>query len=190
MQSLSPIYNTPSTPANSRTPLQHRPLNSSPLAAQNTKMSSPLTSAQARRRSQYKPQIPSTPSSAGKFLSRRLSSAGNTPTMVEDDPQKAFLRGRFKARCIERAVKARETALRSRRSGTLSEPSSDDFPMDDDEEEDDEDIMQDEVSAHSAPRRSNDVHTCLAISPHHGKCQSKTALLVQGIIRPGSGFFI
>lgn len=131
------IFNTPSTPTSARTPLQHRPLNSSPLAAPSLKMSS-----SQRRRSQYKAQIPSTPSSAGKFLSTRLSSAGNTP---DDDPQKAFLRGRFKARCLERAVKARENAIRGRRAGTLSEPSSDDYPMDDDDEEDDDDIMQDEV---------------------------------------------
>lgn len=183
MQSFSPIYTTPTTPSSSRTPLQHRPLNSSPLAAQSAKMSSPLTSAQARRRSQYKPQVPSTPSSAGKFLSRRLSSAGNTPT-AEDDPQKAFLRGRFKARCIERAVKARENAIRGRRAGTLSEPSSDDFPMDDDDEEDDEDIMQDEVRANSASRRSPDAHTCSAVPANYGKCQSKTTSLLQSLVCP------
>ena len=60
------------------------------------------------------------------------------------DPQKAFLRSRFKARCLERAVKARERAVSAKRKPALSEPSSDDYQMDDDEE-DDEYIMQDEV---------------------------------------------
>lgn len=61
---------------------------------------------------------------------------------VNDDSQKALLRGRFKARCVERAVRAREKAIRGKR---LLRTSSDDFHMDDDDEEGDDEIMQDEV---------------------------------------------
>ena len=62
-----------------------------------------------------------------------------------EDPQKAFLREKFKARCFERAVKAREKAIRGKRyAGGSSSDGFDDI-MDDGEEEDDDDIMQDEV---------------------------------------------
>jgi hypothetical protein len=56
------------------------------------------------------------------------------------------LRNRFKARCFERAAKAREKAIKGKRYANQSS-GSDDFTMDydDDEDEDDEDIMQDEV---------------------------------------------
>ncbi|KAG6877039.1 hypothetical protein C0993_010867, partial [Termitomyces sp. T159_Od127] len=59
--------------------------------------------------------------------------------------QKTFLRDKFRARCFERAVRARERAVRGRRY--LSEPSSDGFDevMDDEEEEDDDAIMADEL---------------------------------------------
>jgi hypothetical protein len=61
-----------------------------------------------------------------------------------EDPQKSFLREKFKARCFERALRAREKAIRGKRYA--SEISSDGFDetMDDDEEDDDA-IMQDEV---------------------------------------------
>lgn len=64
---------------------------------------------------------------------------------VESDPQKRFLRDRLQARCLERATKARERAVRKKRQDMFGEPSSDDFQMEDDSEEDDETIMQDEV---------------------------------------------
>ncbi|KAG6815116.1 hypothetical protein H0H93_010898, partial [Arthromyces matolae] len=69
------------------------------------------------------------------------SSSGPPPL----DPQKAFLRDRFKARCFERAVKARNKAVKGRRY--VSEPSSDGFDEvmeDDDDEEDDDTVMADE----------------------------------------------
>jgi hypothetical protein len=69
-----------------------------------------------------------------------------------EEPQKAFLRERFKARCFERAKKDRERARRrvsgSRSSdGSISGGSSDgDAEMESEGEEDDEDtVMQDEV---------------------------------------------
>lgn len=70
--------------------------------------------------------------------------------IAEEPPHKAFLRERFKARCLERAVKARERAIRGKR--LKSEVSSDGFDFDEgmdcdeeDEDEVDEDIMKDEV---------------------------------------------
>ncbi|KAF8157132.1 hypothetical protein B0H34DRAFT_712333 [Crassisporium funariophilum] len=152
MQSSSPSTQYPSTPAASRHPLQYRPLNSSPLADSPGK-SSPVAAAQARRRSQYKALAPVTPvplrsfSSSSRQCSGRLFSNGknvSTNAASENpDPQKVFLRDRFKARCFERAAKARERAIRGKRY--VGEPSSDDFDMEGDEEEGDEDIMQDEL---------------------------------------------
>ncbi|KAF8970069.1 hypothetical protein BDZ97DRAFT_1652738 [Flammula alnicola] len=151
MQSSSPTYNYPATPSGTRNPLQYRPLNSSPLVTSpgSPKMSSPVAAAQARRKSQYKARVPSTPTST-RNPARRLFSAGDSGMTysvgsVEGDPQKVFLRNRFKARCFERAVKARDKAIRGKRSASMIEPSSDDYQMDDEEEEGDEDIMQDEL---------------------------------------------
>ena len=142
MQSSSPLC-FPQTPSAPRHPLSYKPLNSSPLVDSPTNYS-PLSAAQARRKSQYKPLIPTPPLFSRSSSSSRRSVS--TPSCsVEADPQKSFLRDRLKARCIERAVKAREKAIRGKRSLSLNGPSSDDYHMDDDEEEDDDDIMQDEV---------------------------------------------
>lgn len=76
--------------------------------------------------------------------SGRLFTDGNTiANPAGPDSQKSFLRDRFKARCFERAAKARQNAIKGKRHA--NEPSSDDYNMDYDEEDDDEDIMQDEV---------------------------------------------
>ncbi|KDR72740.1 hypothetical protein GALMADRAFT_252956 [Galerina marginata CBS 339.88] len=156
MQPSSPLSYYPQTPSGSRNPLQFRPLNSSPLVeSPGSPKTSPVAAAQARRKSQYKAHTPTTPLLSRGFLgargpTRRTPSAASNPSSylggsVESDPQKVFLRDRLKARCLERAVKAREQAIRGKRRGHLNEPSSDDQPMDDDDEEDDEDIMQDEL---------------------------------------------
>lgn len=71
---------------------------------------------------------------------------GGITSASAEDSQKAFLREKFKARCFERAARAREKAIRGKRY--VSEASSDGFDDamdDDDEEEDDDDIMQDEL---------------------------------------------
>ncbi|KAG6910711.1 hypothetical protein DXG01_008241 [Tephrocybe rancida] len=104
-----------------------------------------------RRRLQFKSKSPSTPvASSSRTHARVISSSGGsvfgsggTPTPL--DPQKTFLREKFKARCFERAAKARDKAIKGKRY--LSEASSDGFDesMDDDDEEDDDDIMQDEL---------------------------------------------
>ncbi|KAF9220806.1 hypothetical protein BS17DRAFT_786605 [Gyrodon lividus] len=118
----------------------HQPMNSSPLASSPT-MSSPTSAAQARRRSQYKSTAPRahpssrTPDAAAKLLFR-------TSSQTSEDPQKAFLRERFQARCRERAQKLREKAVRSRRS---SDNFSDEFMDCDEEEESEEAVMQDEL---------------------------------------------
>ena len=59
------------------------------------------------------------------------------------DSQKLSLRNRFKARCFERAAKAREKAIKGKRYA--NQLGSDDFMDYDDDDEDEEDIMQDEV---------------------------------------------
>jgi hypothetical protein len=74
---------------------------------------------------------------------------GNASQRVED-PLKAMMKQKFRARCLERAAKAREEQVRRRRYSSgypSSEPSSDGFDeaMDEDDEEDDDAIMQDEV---------------------------------------------
>ena len=67
----------------------------------------------------------------------------------DDSPQKAFLRKRFKEKCVERAQRARERSLNIKRWG--SEQSSDGFDMDTDmdvdggEDDDDEFGLDDEV---------------------------------------------
>jgi hypothetical protein len=74
---------------------------------------------------------------------------GNSPQRAED-PLKSIMKQKFRARCLERAAKAREEQVRRRRytSGyPSSEPSSDGFDeaMDDDDEDDDDAAMQGEV---------------------------------------------
>lgn len=62
----------------------------------------------------------------------------------ENPPPKLSIRDKFKARCIERAVREREKAIKGKR---YKHPASDDYSMDDnDESEDEEVIMGDEVS--------------------------------------------
>ena len=149
MYSASPPYQYPSTPLASRNPLTYKPLNSSPLTC--SSKSSPVAAAQAhRRQSQYKTL--STPNtSTQKFSNSRRSSGrlftdgGCITTPSRPDSQNLSLRNRFKARCSERAAKAREKAIKGKRYA--NHLSSDDSNMDYDDEDDDdvENIMQDEV---------------------------------------------
>jgi len=158
MQTSSPLLDIPS-PVSSyhfSSPLGHsyQPLTSSPLSPN----SSPVTAAQARRYSQYKARTPSTHvATSSRSLRNTYSTthgggpafrgggvtSGPTPL---GDPQRSLLRENFKARCFERAVKAREKAIRKKRYS--SEADSDRFddsePMEDDTEDDDT-IMQEEL---------------------------------------------
>jgi hypothetical protein len=151
-----------------------------------TPKSSPLVAAETRRRrAQYKSRTPCTPvpnrrtSLPSKFTaastnpsslpSARLSFTPDAQphrqrpqtlprcTSSAESPQKAFLRERFMARCLERVRKDRERAIHARRrSRSIDGPSdgSSDGPddaymdcedMDADEDETDETVMQDEV---------------------------------------------
>jgi hypothetical protein len=149
MYSASPPCQYPSTPLAARNPLTYKPLNSSPLTC--SSKSSPVAVAQAhRRRSQYKTLTPTRKLSNSRKFSGRLFTDGGITTPARPDSQNLSLRNRFKARCFERAAKAREKAIKGKRYA--NDRSSDDFFMGYDDEDDvdvdddeDEDIMQDEV---------------------------------------------
>ena len=121
------------------------------------------TQAHHRRKSQYKAFTPNTPTRIFSN-SRRSSGSGGVggggggggyhyiTTPSRSDSPKLSLRNRFKARCFERAAKAREKAIKGKRYANHQRQlsSGDDFFMDDDDDDDDddeedEDIMQDEV---------------------------------------------
>ncbi|KAI0719229.1 hypothetical protein C8Q72DRAFT_788826 [Fomitopsis betulina] len=156
----------PSTPSRPTRVLHygHQPATSSPLASSDgsSPLSSPGVPSYARRRSQYKsnePQLFSSPSTSRKrsqgqrrhvalggdlFHPVPAESSSSVTAPTEEAPRKAFLRERFKARCLERAQKDRERKIRGRR-GAISEPSSegDDEMIDDAEGE--EEMINDEL---------------------------------------------
>lgn len=144
MYSSSSTMRYPETPS-SRNPLQYRPLNSSPLVdSPESPKTSPAAAAQARRKSQYKSHVSTTPSFS-RNMERGSTRRNGSASAVDSDPQKSFLRDRLQARCLERATKARENAVLKTRQAGFG-PSSDDQGMDDEDgDEDDDDIMQDEV---------------------------------------------
>ncbi|CAK5265716.1 unnamed protein product [Mycena citricolor] len=120
------------------------PFNSSPLGPS---ASSPISAVQERRRSQYKPRIPSLqlPGLSSGGGSRRQSKdlalgVGSQLGAAGDDSQAAFLRTRFKLRCIDRASKARQRAVQKKRqTGGSSEFGSDDVDMEREMQSDEED---------------------------------------------------
>ncbi|KAH7878201.1 uncharacterized protein C8R40DRAFT_1222017 [Lentinula edodes] len=148
----SPVHYSPSTPISHRTKSQsfarsnHKPLNSSPLAHdQSSPFSSPVADAQARRQSQYKSRVSSGPQRSRPIFAPNTGSRTiGSPNTTGADSQKAMLRDRFKQRCLKRAERARAKAHASKRK---SSPNSDVFnvAMDDDMEESDGDLMQDEL---------------------------------------------
>ncbi|KAJ3854176.1 hypothetical protein EV368DRAFT_80883 [Lentinula lateritia] len=148
----SPVHYSPSTPISHRTKSQsfsrnnHKPLNSSPLAHdQSSPFSSPVADAQARRHSQHKSRLPSGPQRSRPIFAPSTGSRTiGSPNTTGADPQKAMLRDRFKQRCLKRAERARAKAHASKRkSSTKSDVFNVD--MDDDMEESDGDLMQDEL---------------------------------------------
>ena len=156
MYSASPPYQYPSTPLAPRSPLTYKPLNSSPLTcSSDMSKSSLVAAAQAhRRRSQYKTLTPNTPtrnfSNSRRTSGRLFTDGGCIATPSRPDSQNLSLRNRFKARCLERATKAREKAIKGKRYA--NHLSSDDFmDYDDEDDEDDVDIMHDEVCVFSVP---------------------------------------
>jgi hypothetical protein len=159
------------------------PQRSSPLASPG---SSPLTAVQSRRRSQYKTCTPANPRrhSIGASASAHgdasllpgpnsgIGQRGRTPSA--ETPQKAFLRERFKARCLQRVRDDRARAVRARRwSEGTSDGSSDGFDdtmMDYERDEDDQDPMQDEVCLFSSrPLRPHQRVCCAAPPPDHSE---------------------
>ena len=91
--------------------------------------------------------VPRTPTRHRQYKNRDFSS----PTPVQENPRKAFLREQFKKRCFERAQKARQDQVRNRRKSS-SALSSDGFDFDDDAEmeesenqDTEEDVLNDEV---------------------------------------------
>lgn len=72
-------------------------------------------------------------------------SSASAAAPTEEPPRKAFLRERFRARCLERAQRDRERKIRGRR-GAMSEASSEPDEEMADDEEGDEEMINDEVS--------------------------------------------
>ncbi|CAL1709138.1 unnamed protein product [Somion occarium] len=153
-----PSIFTPKTPSRPRNyhSLAREPLNSSPLAS--SPGSSPVSAAQARRRSQYKTHAINTPSSSrSRQPSRHNTSAyhiGSSPRaqsaaecpVPADEARRALLRERFRNQCFERAQKARERKIASKRRMS-SDFSSDgaDEDMDFEGSEDEDTILNDEL---------------------------------------------
>ncbi|KAK0210212.1 hypothetical protein DFS33DRAFT_269231 [Desarmillaria ectypa] len=138
----SPVLQTPS----------HKPIKPSPLASQLTSplsptFSSPLSAAQARRKSQYKTMTPSsgTPPASKIFPRRTVSLSAPLFGNVASTPgqsQKELLRQRFQARCFQRAAEARESAVKRKRHVGRDDVFDD--AMDDDKEETDDEVLKDE----------------------------------------------
>lgn len=151
-----PSLSYPSTPSSKDVPYtSHK---SSPLAGLSP-TSSPVSAAQARRRSQYKSTAPSsshsrTTGSSSHAYKTRASSV-RTRLFVsgiegEEEPQRnTLLRERFKARYIERAVRAREQKIKQGRhwgTGPSSDGDADgDTEMEEGEDEDEDFMLNDEV---------------------------------------------
>ncbi|TFK49495.1 hypothetical protein OE88DRAFT_1809772 [Heliocybe sulcata] len=157
----SPGLLLPSTPRKvSPTPFNalwmHHPMKSSPLASSPVSQmdSSPVHAAQRRRQSTQTPvltpfvlQTPTPMQSRPKSQQPRRTSLKSMENMfssgkkapIDVQPERSLLRERFKARCFERAKRAKEKAVKKRRYE--SEPSSDDFDLDAEMDcEEDEDI--------------------------------------------------
>ncbi|KIY71917.1 hypothetical protein CYLTODRAFT_486859 [Cylindrobasidium torrendii FP15055 ss-10] len=108
---------------------------SSPSAS-SPQMSSPLSAATERRRTQYK--------SMSAFGAEPSSPSGDRrrgALLPTTDAEKAAARKRFQDKCLARAKSARREAVRARRRLAGEE----DDMMDDEQEEDDETVMNDQL---------------------------------------------
>ncbi|KAI0072094.1 hypothetical protein K474DRAFT_1678922 [Panus rudis PR-1116 ss-1] len=172
MQITNMLSYEPKTPTRPKkyTNYHNIPLDSSPLAS--SPGSSPISSAQARRRTSYKTpnfsspsssRLPSSSSHHRTLFSSHTSSNSRTPApksrpprakeafasipATEGNNHKAFLRERFRARCVERAVKDRERKIAGKRAAMFSDASSDGFDelMDDADEDDVDAVLNDEL---------------------------------------------
>jgi len=152
---MATTLSSPSTPSSHRsfTAYTHVPSNSSPLAS--SPAASPTPAIQERRRGQYKTltHVQSSPTADRTRFSSRKHASASAPrpvssrpelslsaTSTEEAPGKKFLRERFKARCLERALKDRERKIAGKRRGDgwSSDPPDEDM-MDEGEEDEDED---------------------------------------------------
>ncbi|KAI5117281.1 hypothetical protein M0805_005606 [Coniferiporia weirii] len=155
----------PQTPASSRfVSFTHnnRPTKSSPLAPMACAPSSspgpisPVADAQARRRSQFKSRTAGPSNRAVSSPARSAYRVAPIPFVLgtsrsqvtAETGQAAFLRERFKAKCFERARRAREKSVQRRRA-SASDASSDGFDVDmlidEADEKDDDGIFDDEL---------------------------------------------
>ena len=129
---------------------------SSPLASSSplgSPASSPISAAEERRRSYRPSHDDGAPSKSRHRLSikdsttkRKLGSShmrSANDASSSETPHAKLLRERFRAQCIDRAVRDRERKIRGKR-GLPSEPSSD---MECDGEDEPEDLLDDEVGA-------------------------------------------
>lgn len=151
------IFSSPSTPTTHRNApsWSTAPAFSSPLAS--SPPSSPTSAAQERHTYSHR-QHDATPTRPRHRTSIKLSSLSSgsrrksdthsryaSSTQTADDPQKAFLRERFRARCLDRAARDRERKIKGKRYMS-SEPSSD-MECEDDDEDETEAVLNDEVRA-------------------------------------------
>jgi hypothetical protein len=182
---MATTFSSPSTPTHRGfASFAHTPTKSSPLAypADSSPVLSPTSVAQERRRSQYKAAALSTPFANQIGSSSRRESTNSAPPprlelpgLAEEAPGKRFLRERFRARCLERALKDRERKISGKRRA--SDWSSDgpeemmDYDDDDDEEDEDESMLNDAVRAVGANVSVRHRHS-LVLFAHHSECKA------------------
>lgn len=151
---MAAILSSPSTPSSHRTFMNfdHTPTKSSPLAfpADSSPVLSPTPAAHDRRRSQYKNLAHTSPTlNRTRPSGRRVSAPPPRPELfasAEEGTGKRLLRDRFKARCLERALKERERKIAGkRRASDWSSDGPDDMMDFDDEEDEDESMLNDTV---------------------------------------------
>lgn len=152
---MAALISSPSTPPSHRTfsAFAHTPSRSSPLTvpADSSPVLSPTPKAHGGRRSQYKSTFQTSPTNDRKRSSTRRVTSNPAPIPdlfgnTEETTGKKLLRDRFRARCLERALKERERKIAGKRR--LSDWSSDgpDEMMDfDDDEDEDESMLNDPV---------------------------------------------
>ncbi|KAI0088851.1 hypothetical protein BDY19DRAFT_1048377 [Irpex rosettiformis] len=151
---MATLLSSPSTPSSHRTFTTfggHTPSKSSPLTvpADSSPILSPTPTIQDRRRSQYKSMALTSPTiNRTRPTSRRVSSHPAPPSRPDlfghsqEATGKQLLRERFKARCLERALKERERKIvGKRRASDWSSDGPDEMMDFDDDDEDEEESM-------------------------------------------------
>lgn len=163
LASPSPSRSSPSSNFQKQLPerrrLQFKSTTSSITRSSTLPSSSPSSTRTRHTSSSRTRSVPSSSGSTNTILSPSTSHhVTYAPFNHPEDPQKQFLRERLKAKCLDRAQKARARAVKKRRYTGYSDRSSDGFDVDDqgggsnrmddeedEDDEDDDDIMGDEV---------------------------------------------